>query len=468
MRPAWRRRAITGVTLFLESCTLYLIVATVTQLTKLGDLAMPFWLVMVSLFWGYFLSLWILNLRITPVVRGLSGLALGVPSLLVLVAWNAGEAFWPFGLLVPVEAAGIGLFVGSVIFLLIIWWRGVEASREEATLDTVRSAFQVGMVTLLVVALIDAVSDGRIVSGFLVLGFFAVGLPGMALARFSADGGEQREMPSQWVWPIVACVGGILALGLLISGLGLGGLDDVSRVVVSFVGRVAFEILEPVLLLIGLLAGALVSVGNWISGIFGGGDIDGLIEAQRRMDQFHQSLREAEGESGNNVLLAILQWAAAVLGTAAAVGAVYWMFRNRRRGGSQSEVVETRESLFSLKRVGNDVSETIGGLFPGWLGSRRRARIYNSPRDYYHALLEQAGRAGRPKDDWETPREHQRGLAGVLPANPVAHIVDEFQSAHYGAAILNPELLERLEEDRLALEEFLRQRAREDQPKENS
>ena len=83
-----------------------------------------------------------------------------------------------------------------MIFLLITWWRGVELSREDATLDSIRPAFQVGMITLLAVALIDAATDGRIVSGFFVIGFFAVGLTGMALARFSADGGEGRALPA--------------------------------------------------------------------------------------------------------------------------------------------------------------------------------------------------------------------------------------------------------------------------------
>ena len=461
MRPAWRNRAITGVGLFLEGCTLYFILSAVAQLVKLEQLQMPFWLVLVSLGWAYGLSVWVLNLRLTPVLRGLVGLAAGLPSLLVLVAWNAGETVSPFGLLVPPESRGIGVFVGSVIFLLLIWWRGVEISREEATLDSVRSAFQIGMVTLLAVSLIDAATEGRIVSGFLVLGFFAVGLMGMALARFSADGGEYREMPSQWIWPIVACVAVMLVLGLAVSGLGLGGLDDVSRVMVRVIGRVGFEILEPILMLIGLLAGALVSIGNWLTGMLGGGDIEGLLDAQRRIDQFHESLREAETEPGRNVLFTVLQWTAAALGSVAAAGAVYWLFRHRRHSGGSTDVVETRESLFSLKRAGDEVADAIGGLFPDFRGRRRRARLFTSPRDYYLALLEQAGRAGRSRMDWETPREHQRSLSGVLPADPVAHIVDEFQAAHYGAVPSGPDLLEGLEEDRLALEEFLRERDRE-------
>lgn len=462
MRPSRIARAITGVALFLEGCSLYLVVAVVSHLVKFEQLQMPFWLVVVALAWGYGLSSWILTLKVTPVMRGLIGLALGAPSLLILTAWNAGHTLLPFGLLVSGGMSGVGLFVGSIIFLMVIWWRGVELSREDVTLDSVRPAFQIGMVVLLAAALIDSATEGSIVSGFLVLGFFAVGLSGMALARFSDESGAERQMPSQWIWPIAACVGGLLALGLLISGLGLGGLDDVTRVVVRTVASVGYRILEPVLMVIGLLAGALVSVGNWFSGILGGGDIDGLIEAQRRLDQFHESLRNAERDSGGSALFTALKWTAAILGMAIAMGVVYALFRARRRGGRDSQVVESRESLFSLKRAGDDLGEALGGLFSGIQGaSRRRSRVFRSPRDYYHALLELAERAGRPKEGWETPREHQRGLAGILPADPVARIVDDFQAAHYGAAPFDSALLEHLEADRLALEEFLRERPQE-------
>ena len=459
MALSWRARAITVVTLFLEGCALYLIIAVFAHLAKFGQLKMPLWLVLLSLVWAYALSSWILTLRITPVMRGLVGLALGVPSLLVLTAWNAGEAVSPFYPLLYGGLKGVGLFVGSVMFLLVVWWRGIGLSREEVTLDIVRSSFQTGLVVMLAAALIDAATTGRIVSGFLVVGYFAVGLPGMALARFSSETGEEREMPTQWLWPIAASAGAVLVLGLLVSGLGLGGLDDVTRAVARAVGAAGYWMLEPVLLLIGLLAGALVSVGNWFSDLMGGGNLDGLIEAQRRLDEFHETLRETETEPGGSGWFTVLKWGAAAIGMAAATWIVYALFRSRRRRGRDSEVVESRESLFSLERVGDDLGDALGGLFSGFRRDRRspsRARP-RSPRDYYHALLEFASRAGRSKETWETPREHQRGLSGVLPADPVARIVDEFQDAHYGAASQDPERQERLESGHRELEEFLRE-----------
>ena len=180
----WRTRSITLVALFLESCSLYIVLAVFARFSGLERLQMAFGLVLAALLWGYLLSSWILGLRVTPVLRGLIGLAIGVPSLLVLTAWNGGEALSPLPLLLSGGMEGIGLFVGSMMFLVVVWWRGVSLSQEDVTLDIVRSSFQFGLIILLASSVIDAATSGRIVSGFLVVGFFAVGLSGMALARF--------------------------------------------------------------------------------------------------------------------------------------------------------------------------------------------------------------------------------------------------------------------------------------------
>ncbi len=461
----WRARAITVVALFLESSYLYIILAVFASLTRFDQLQMPFWLVLTSLLWGYLLSSWILGMSVTPVLRGAVGLALGVPSLLVLTAWNGGETLLPFSLITDGGMTGVGLFVGSMIFLIVVWWRGVGLSQEDVTLEVVRSSFQVGVVVLVAASLIDAATEGRIVSGFLVVGFFAVGLLGMAVARFSSETGSEREMPAQWLLPIATCVAGVLVLGLLVSAVGIGGLDDVTKVVARAVAAAGYWMLEPVLMLIGLLAGALVNVGNWFSELMGGGSLDGLIEAQRRIDEFHESLREAESEPGGNRLFTVLQWTAATIGGLALAWIVYALFRSRRRRGRDGTVAENRESLFTLKHATDDVGDALGGLF-GVLRRRgrrgRRRAAPRSPREYYHALLELARLAGRPRDSWETPREHQRGLSGVLPADPVASIVEEFQHSHYGATPPSDAQLEGLQASHSELERFLKELPREE------
>ena len=454
----WRTRTITLVAILLETCALYTVLAVFASLTRFEELKMPFWLVLAALGWGYLLSSWILGLGITPMLRGLLGLALGVPSLLVFTAWNAGEPVLPFFLLISGGIAGVGLFIGSMIFLIVVWWRGVSLSQEDVTLDVVRSSFQSGLVILLAASLIDAATTGRIVSGFLVVGFFAVGLSGMALARFSSETAEERDMPSQWLWPIMAAVAAVLALGLLVSGLGLGGLDDVTRLVVGGVAAAGYWLMEPVLMLIGMVAGVLVNIGNWLASMTGGGDLEGLIEAQRQIQEFHESLREAEKERDNNVTFLVLQWIAVSVGAIALVWIVYALFRARRRRGRDGEVVESRESLFTLKRAGEDLGGILSSLLPD-LGRRRRGRkAPRSPREYYHALLEFAGRAGKPRETWETPREHQRDLSGFLPADAVGRIVDEFQDSHYGGGQPTDTQMETLEASHKEIEDFLKRR----------
>jgi hypothetical protein len=74
--------------------------------------------------------------------------------------------------------------------------------------------------------------------------------------------------------------------------------------------------------------------------------------------------------------------------------------------------------------------------------------------------LRLAGRAGRPKSEWETPKEHQRALSGLLPADPVAHIVDAFQSAHYGNEEPEQPAADELGEDWQTLNQFLDEQER--------
>jgi hypothetical protein len=297
----------------------------------------------------------------------------------------------------------------------------------------------------------------------LVVGFFAVGLAGLALARFSFEGGDNQQMSIDWLVPIGVTVGAVLVLGLLVSAAGLGGLDDVTRELLGTIRTVGFWILTPVLLLIGLLVELMVSIGNWLSGRFGGGDIQGLLEAQEGLAAFQDELREeAEDAESPSTLFAALKWAAFTLGAAAVAWVVYRLFRARRLVGRSQEVEETRESLFSWKRANDDMAGFLSAwwanMFSPKEGSARARRDPRDPREFYHALLGLAERVGQPRKDWETPREHQRALVGLLPADPVASIVEGFQSYHYGRSELDAPEIERLNQDWQALNEFLRQK----------
>ena len=72
-------------------------------------------------------------------------------------------------------------------------------------------------------------------------------------------------------------------------------------------------------------------------------------------------------------------------------------------------------------------------------------------------LLRLASRLGRPRRDWETPNEHQRGIWGLLPTDPVYRVVQRFQRSHYGPETSDPGGVEDLRKDWQEINEFMEQ-----------
>ena len=459
MSQVWRTSSVTAAAIFLETCSLYLVFATISAVVQTPTAKLPFWLVLLAFVWGFALSSRLLTLNVTPRLRGLVGLGLGIPSLLVMAALNTGEGLLPVGALASGDLGIVVGFVVSVIFLIAVWWRAVEVSREEVTLESLRSTFIIGLIVLFVAVLTDSLHPDGIVSGFLVVAFFAVGLTGLAMARFSFESGSPLDISTDWLWPIVASVVVVLVLGLLISGAGVGGLDAVTREVTRTIGNAGFWILQPLLLLLGVLASALVTVGNWVAGFFNGSDLEGLMRAQQDLADFHAGLQEqAKDAKPPTTLFAVLKWSASGVGLVLVTWLLYRFFRARRLLGRPVGVEETRESSFSWKQVNDDLSGVWGNwwssLFPAGGPARRRGDPAD-PRQFYHSLLALSERLGEPRKEWQTPREHQWALVGLLPAEPVARIIDRFQAYHYGHAALEPGELDRLRLDWQALNDFL-------------
>lgn len=460
MSGLWRNNYITAVALFLECCALYLVFSAVAALIKQPGLVLPFWLVLLALVWSFLLMSYILSVNVNPRIRGLLGFGAGIPSLLILTNLNTGSGYVPIGALASGDLGFIVVTAGTMMFLIMVWWRGSEVAKEEITLDAVRSAFMWGLAVMFVAVLLDSLVDVRVVSGFLVIGFFTVGLLGLSLARFSTDSGETHAMSREWVMPILVSVGIVVLLALAISAIGMGGLDDVTRGILRIGGTAGFWVLRPVLLLMGLVAAVLVTFGNWVSGMFGGGDFTALIEAQQRLEEFQQGLREqAEEKETSTALFTILKWFALAVAASAAGFIVYRLFRSRRFTGRESDVEETRESLFTWGRANDDLSDMLAAWWKRMFPVRERkpdeGKKPATPREYYHGFLGLAARLGQPRRDWETPNEHQRGLWGLLPSDAVYRIVQRFQRSHYGRDKQDDTDLEGLREDWDELNEFV-------------
>ncbi|MCH7736690.1 MAG: DUF4129 domain-containing protein [Chloroflexi bacterium] len=460
MSRSWRNNSVTAVALFLESCALYLVFVAFGAVLNQPGIALPFWLVLLALVSSYFLMSYILTVNVTPRIRGLIGLASGVPALLVFTNINTGFGLIPVDTVISGDITSTVAIVGTVVFLIVVWWRGSSVAQEEISLDAVRAAFLWGLGVLFVTALVDSLVDERVVNGFLVVGFFAVGLLGLSLARFSSESGETHTMSREWLMPIVVSVGAVVVLGLVISAIGLGGLDDVTRETVKFGGNAGFWILKPVLLLMGLFAGLIVGFANWLSGMFGQGDFTALIDAQERLNDFHEGLRlQAEEKESSTALVTILKWMALAVASVLAGYLVYRLFRSRRFTGREEDVEETRESLFTWRRANDDLAGMLAGwwsrMFPVQEKRMDGGKEPSTPREVYHGFLGLASRLGRPRRDWETPNEHQRGIWGLLPTDPVYRIVQRFQRSHYGRSEADSTGIDDLRKDWKEINEFM-------------
>jgi hypothetical protein len=462
MNRSFRNNSVTGVALFLETCALYLVFVAVGSILGQPGIVLPFWLVLLALVSSYALMSYILTVNVTPRIRGLIGMATTIPAMLILVNMNTGSGLIPINTLVSGDVVATVGVVGTLIFLIVVWWRGSSVAQEDMSLDAVRSAFMWGLGVLFGAALVDSLVDARVVNGFLVIGFFSVGLLGLSLARFSSENGETHTMSREWLMPIIVSVVGVVALGLVISAIGLGGLDDVTKETLKFGGSAGFWILRPILLLMGLFAGMVVGFVNWLSSIVGTGDFTALIDAQARLNEFHEGLREqSEEKEASTALVTMAKWLALGVATAVVGYVVYRLFRSRRFMAQEDDVEETRESLFTWRRANDDVSGMFGDWWKKMFSVKEKGsgggRDPATPREFYHGFLGLASRLGRPRRDWQTPNEHQRSIWGLLPTDPVFRIVQRFQRSHYGRTGSDDAGIEDLRKDWQEINEFVDQ-----------
>ncbi len=436
MNRFWRNSLITAVALYLETTVFYLVFSMLTTLIQLPAAKVPFWLALIAMGWSFLLSYYLQTIRFSLNLRAVGGLAASVVSLVILSNVMTGSGLVPLGAIITGDLHTAAAVVIGFISLAALWWRGAKIAQDQVNLDTIRGAFQWGMAIVFAAVLVDVLAPNDVVGGFLILGYFAVGLVGLSLARFAVEAGESQTMSRDWLLPIGATVGGVLLLVLIISGVGLGGLDDVTRAVFGFAGKVGLWALKPVFLGLGYLAAGLAALLDWLVSMFGGGDLSQFDEAQRQLQEFHESLEE-QGPTGPPAwLVALLKWSAFLVVSTVVGWVLFRLFRYRRLWRRGAEVEEIRESLFSWERANQDLNSMMAGWWNNLVGAANRESRPQSepsdPRELYHRFLGLSADLGAPKGEGQTPKEHEAGVERILPPQPVDNIVNGFQSAHYG------------------------------------
>ena len=429
---------VTCVTLFLEAFAIYLIGQLLSNAIRLPEAGIPLGIAMVAIAWSFILSWYVQNIRFSLNLRGIFGLLISALSLLVLAGVSMGAGWFPIGLVFSGDLNAVASLALAAALLLLLWWRGTATARDDVTLDVVRNAFVRGVVIVMLAAAADPLMPADIIRLPVLVLYFAVGLGGLALSRFAIDSGVS-QISRRWLMAIVVSIGAVLLLSLILGAIGVGGLDQLAKAIVRGIGFLGLWTLRPILLLLGLLAAGLVAVGNWISSFFGGGDLSGLELARLQIEEFHESLREVEGDGPPNVILTVIKWLAFLLAVSLVGWVLFRMFRRRRLAGNDYADAETRESTFTLQAAGQDVADTLASWF-NWASnlSRRRPPPTN-PREVYHRMLDIARAVGFARRSWQTPQEHRRQANQALPDPPVARIVNEFQRYHYGPQPSNPD-----------------------------
>ena len=286
---------ITCIAIFLEGFAVYLASRLAAGVIRLPEAAIPLGIVLLAIGWSFVLSWYVQTIRFSLNLRGVIGLVLSAVSVIALAGVSMGAGWFPIGQVLSGDlrtATALGL---TVLFMLILWWRGTSLARDDVTLDVVRNAFVRGVVIVIVAVVADTLLPASIVRLPLLMAFFAVGLVGLALSRFAAEGGAGR-MNRGWLAAIIGSVGGVLLLAVILGAIGVGGLDEAARALVRGIAFLGLWTLRPILLALGLLAAGLVAIGNWVSGLFGGGDLSGLELARLQIEEFHESLRDVEGD----------------------------------------------------------------------------------------------------------------------------------------------------------------------------
>ena len=472
-----RTAIITAATLFLETSAYFLLFGIAAGALGLSGAGLSFGLAFLALAWAFILSLYVQTLKFTANLRGVLGLAVSIGSFLFLLSMDSG--FSPANLAAVVNGNALSAvdLALSVVFLIVLWWRGSSLAQDQVGLDVVRGSFQLSVGALVAALVVEALGPLELVNGTLAVGIFAVGLSGMALSRFSSELYGSQRMSLDWLIPIGVSVAVVLLLGLLVAGAGLGGLDDATREILRSIGTAGGLILQPLILVIGILAGLLANLVSWISAAFGGGDISSFDRAVGRIEQFQENLREEAGEGGPpRFLIGALRWSAFLVGVTLAGWVVYRLFRLRGGWRAPGGAEETRESLFSWNKVNEDLGAALREWWQNLGGSRfkGRGRILepSTPREFYHELLSAAEVLGQPRLPWQTPREHQWDLSGMMPDHCVAGIIDGFHRSWYGDMEAGQAEIESLRQDWQGIKDYLaeqqrleRERARQDRGK---
>ncbi|HEU5316963.1 MAG TPA: DUF4129 domain-containing protein, partial [Chloroflexota bacterium] len=362
--------------------------------------------------------------------------------------WQARGGRWPWeaGWVPLVDDALLtrGLLAGALV--LAAWWRGGAVAWPRPALGRIEASFRTGATALAVLFVLAALAGSALTPALARLAAAALvtlgaGLAGMPLARVldirrerEIDGIVPLEVGGRW---------GVL-LGGSVLALLLASVGVVRALSAGAVGRVVGWLGAPVRLL-GALVAFVEGLWNQIaaqlqSGVVG--ELPGAAGSGAALRGTPVPVRPVADEAGS------LDWLLSVVAALAAEALVTLLLllltratQRLRVAIADDDVPEERDFVWPT------LEETWRAAARRLAERRRRQRRAAVEGDagvrrvrlLYRRVQRLGSRAGRPRDDDETPREYEAALAEVQPFGARAAELDAvtalYSRVRYGEEI---------------------------------
>jgi len=317
-----------------------------------------------------------------------------------------------------------------------IWWRGLGMSQRLLITDTVGFQFRLGILLLIGLLIVQALSYRQDMTGWM-LSLFLCGLVSVALARFKEGvpaRQEARRFSLRWFSSLLLGAVGTLLIGLLVSALlsaeNLATVWGWLQPVVSVLATVLFYVVWAVsYVLVWLISGAFQLL---------------MRDKALPLETFALSPLQLPAEWQQPYETVAPAWGKAVLqGLVALVVVVLFVLlltavrRWQLRSSGGSEV--WRESVWSSKEVGQGLlkglQSSLRQLAGLWSGREaRRAYSAATVRKIYASLLALAEQRGISRLPAQTPLEYLPELRRTFPGwgAELQALTRAYVDAHYG------------------------------------
>lgn len=312
-----------------------------------------------------------------------------------------------------------------------LWWRGIQDGLSTLYNENAWRAFGGGFLAMAFPLIAAAVAKLALPAGTLnmVLLFFAAGMIALAVtglqqANMRLESGQGRlGVRRYWIVSVVSIVGGLLALGLLVSVLiapeTVAQALRWTSVLTDLLGRILYLLALAISYVIFFFLEPLI---RWLRQLF---YAEGQAEP-RELPDFQKQFEElAKGNTPTPIhIWGGFRWIG--LGALVVLIALAFAWALRRFwSGEKEDVQETRETILSRALL----QEQLSSL---WQSLMRRLRRAAAPllnpffplegeaptrqmvRAVYQALLRAFAAGGWPRARGQTPVEYQRALEAVF------------------------------------------------------